>query len=390
MEHNLSNIQLYAYACLIFIITGVVCGIVRWNHMCRPFNENGDFHYPARRLVSFFYIAIALESPYVLSPTTPDYWTYVKIFGIIFYPVCMATLFSSYFFRKRLRDSILLKTYLFSAFALLLSLLAIALTMGGHVLTDAGTPLMAAMGGFSLLFSTLSVHITNQLKRTIDKFNTDNYSNVEDFPYRFAQLVLYLPLCWIALMWAVFVSDSRWCKLAVDLITSAAMIYMLCIILHPQQLFTNKQTRARPGKRRQQGHRHDRFAVGNRRHRERSAVDNTPPLPRAASAEIGSAVGNPERQSQRRKQIHNPTGILQPREYVPPAARRPLQGGTSGGKTGGNCRRVGILIAHGVLQGAQKRGGNRRQNREECETLNPLYRHDFRTISRTLATEVAR
>lgn len=241
MEHNLSNIQLYAYACLIFIITGVVCGIVRWNHMCRPFNENGDFHYPARRLVSFFYIAIALEFPYVLSPTTPDYWTYVKIFGIIFYPVCMTTLFSSYFFRKRLRDSILLKTYLFSAFALLLSLLAIALTMGGHVLTDAGTPLMAAMGGFSLLFSTLSVHITNQLKRTIDKFNTDNYSYVEDFPYRFAQLVLYLPLCWIALMWAVFVSDSRWCKLAVDLITSAAMIYMLCIILHPQQLFTNKQ-----------------------------------------------------------------------------------------------------------------------------------------------------
>ena len=231
MEHNLSNIQLYAYACLIFIITGVVCGIVRWNHMCRPFNENGDFHYPARRLVSFFYIAIALEFPYVLSPTTPDYWTFVKIFGIIFYPVCMTTLFSSYFFRKRLRDSILLKTYLFSAFALLLSLLAIALTMGGHVLTDAGTPLMAAMGGFSLLFSTLSVHITNQLKRTIDKFNTDNYSNVEDFPYRFAQLVLYLPLCWIALMWTVFVSDSRWCKLAVDLITSAAMIYMLSIIL---------------------------------------------------------------------------------------------------------------------------------------------------------------
>ena len=42
-------------------------------------------------------------------------------------------------------------------------------------------------------------------------------------------------------MWAVFVSDSRWCKLAVDLITSAAMVYMLCIILHPQQLFTNKQ-----------------------------------------------------------------------------------------------------------------------------------------------------
>lgn len=389
MEHNLSNIQLYAYACLIFIITGVVCGIVRWNHMCRPFNENGDFHYPARRLVSFFYIVIALEFPYVLSPMTPDYWTYVKIFGIIFYPVCMTTLFSSYFFRKRLRDSILLKTYLFSAFALLLSLLAIALTMGGHVLTDAGTPLMAAMGGFSLLFSTLSVHITNQLKRTIDKFNTDNYSNVKDFPYRFAQLELYLPLCWIALMWAVFVSDSRWCKLAVDLITSAAMIYMLCIILHPQQLFTNKQepdpandgskdtaTTDSPS---------EIDAIGNevlsiilRRYRE----------PHLQKSEVLSEI--PKGKVNAASKYINPTGILQPREHVPPAARRPLQGGASGGKTGGNCRRVGILVAHGVLQGAQKRGGNRRQNREVCETLNPLYRHDFRTFSRTLATEVAR
>ena len=351
MEHNLSNIQLYAYACLIFIITGVVCGIVRWNHMCRPFNENGNFHYPARRLVSFFYIAIALEFPYVLSPTTPDYWTYVKIFGIIFYPVCMATLFSSYFFRKRMRDSILLKTYLFSAFALLLSLLAIALTMGGHVLTDAGTPLMAAMGGFSLLFSTLSVHITNQLKRTIDKFNTDNYSNVEDFPYRFAQLVLYLPPCWIALMWVC---------LRQPLVQTRRRPYHvgsddLHAVHNPAPATAvYKQTGARPGKRRQQGHRHDRFAVGNRRHRGRSAVDNTPPLPRAASAEIGSAVGNSERQSQRRKQIHNPTGILQPREHVPPAARRTLQGGASGGKTGGNCRRVGILVAHGILQARAK------------------------------------
>lgn len=388
MEHNLSNIQLYAYACLIFIITGVVCGIVRWNHMCRPFNENGDFHYPARRLVSFFYIAIALEFPYVLSPTTPDYWTYVKIFGIIFYPVCMATLFSSYFFRKRMRDSILLKAYLFSAFALLLSLLAIALTMGGHVLTDAGTPLLAAMGGFSLLFSTLSVYITNQLKRTIDKFNTDNYSNVEDFPYRFAQLVLYLPLCWIALMWAVFVSDSRWCKLAVDLITSAAMIYMLCIILHPQQLFTNKQepdpandgskdtaTTDSPS---------EIDAIGNevlsiilRRYRE----------PHLQKSEVLSEI--PKGKVNAASKYITQLG-LQPREHVPPAARRPLQGGASGGKTGGNCRRVGILVAHGVLQGAQKRGGNRRQNREVCETLNPLYRHDFRTFSRTLATEVAR
>lgn len=389
MEHNLSNVQLYAYACLIFIITGVVCGIVRWNHMCRPFNENGDFHYPARRLVSFFYIAIALEFPYVLSPTTPDYWTYVKIFGIIFYPVCMTTLFSSYFFRKRLRDSILLKTYLFSAFALLLSLLAIALTMDGHVLTDAGTPLMAAMGGFSLLFSTLSVHNHQPAETHHRQIQHRQLLKRGGLPLQIRPTGA-LPAALLDC------TDVGCVCLRQPLVQTRRRPYHvgsddLHAVHNPAPATTvYKQTGARPGKRRQQGHRHDRFAVGNRRHRERSAVDNTPPLPRAASAEIGSAVGNPERQSQRRKQIHNPTGILQPREHVPPAARRTLQGGTSDGKTGGNCRRIGILVAHGILQGAQKRGGNRRQNREECETLNPLYRHDFRTFSRTLATEVAR
>lgn len=388
MEHNLSNIQLYAYACLIFIITGVVCGIVRWNHMCRPFNENGDFHYPARRLVSFFYIAIALEFPYVLSPTTPDYWTYVKIFGIIFYPVCMTTLFSSYFFRKRLRDSILLKTYLFSAFALLLSLLAIALTMGGHVLTDAGTPLMAAMGGFSLLLNAVGAH--HQPAET-------HHRQIQHRQLlKRGRLPLQIRPTGALPAALLDCTDVGCVCLRQPLVQTRRRPYHvgsddLHAVHNPAPATAvYKQTGARPGKRRQQGHRHDRFAVGNRRHRERSAVDNTPPLPRAASAEIGSAVGNPERQSQRRKQIHNPTGILQPREHVPPAARRPLQGGASGGKTGGNCRRVGILVAHGVLQGAQKRGGNRRQNREVCETLNPLYRHDFRTFSRTLATEVAR
>ena len=389
MEHNLSNIQLYAYACLIFIITGVVCGIVRWNHMCRPFNENGDFHYLARRLVSFFYIAIALEFPYVLSPTTPDYWTYVKIFGIIFYPVCMTTLFSSYFFRKRLRDSILLKTYLFSAFALLLSLLAIALTMGGHVLTDAGTPLMAAMGGFSLLFST-AVGAHHQPAET-------HHRQIQHRQLlKRGRLPLQIRPTGAPPAALLDCTDVGCVCLRQPLVQTRRRPYHvgsddLHAVHNPAPATAvYKQTGARPGKRRQQGHRHDRFAVGNRRHRGRSAVNNTPPLPRAASAEIGSAVGNPERQSQRRKQIHNPTGILQPREHVPPAARRTLQGGASGGKTGGNCRRIGILVAYGVLQGAQKRGGNRRQNREECETLNPLYRHDFRTFSRTLATEVAR
>ena len=239
MDYNLSNTELFAYACLIFIITGVVCGIIRWNHMCKPFDSNGDYHYPARRVVSFFYMAIILEFPYLLNPMDPDAWQYTKYFGVLYYPTCLSVMFSCYFRRRRMKESLWQTMLTVATMAVIVGLMAAALVKGRHILSSAGLPLDVAVGCVSLLTSVILLRILNWLRRAINKYNTDNYSDVDDFAYRFASIVIYLPLIWLAMMWAIFLSDSRWCKLVVDLITSAWMIQMLCMILHPQQFVTN-------------------------------------------------------------------------------------------------------------------------------------------------------
>ena len=63
MIWNVTPEGLYSAGCLIFITTGAVCAYIRWNHMCRPFCENADYFYPARKLVTLFYASIALNFP---------------------------------------------------------------------------------------------------------------------------------------------------------------------------------------------------------------------------------------------------------------------------------------------------------------------------------------
>ena len=36
MHYNLTLPIFYSDVCLIFIVTGIICAVVRWFHMCRP------------------------------------------------------------------------------------------------------------------------------------------------------------------------------------------------------------------------------------------------------------------------------------------------------------------------------------------------------------------
>lgn len=37
----------YSLACYTVILSGTFCAIVRWFHMCHPFDKKGDYFYPA-------------------------------------------------------------------------------------------------------------------------------------------------------------------------------------------------------------------------------------------------------------------------------------------------------------------------------------------------------
>ena len=40
--------SLFCYsACLILIVTGLICSVIRWCHMCHPYNQKADYFYPS-------------------------------------------------------------------------------------------------------------------------------------------------------------------------------------------------------------------------------------------------------------------------------------------------------------------------------------------------------
>lgn len=109
----------YSLACYTYILSGVICAIVRWFHMCRPFDQRGDYFYPARRQVTFFYAATALQLPYMLCPGDPGSWFFARSFGILYYPVCFALLYHRFFQMRHLWSKKLSIAYFCSPFLLL-------------------------------------------------------------------------------------------------------------------------------------------------------------------------------------------------------------------------------------------------------------------------------
>lgn len=227
----------YSLACFMFIIIGVMGAAVRWLHMCHPYDEQGEYFYPARRQAAFFYAAVILQLPYVLCPSNPDVWLYVRTIGIVYYPVCFAMLFQRYFRRERLSRNWQSKLFFFMPFLLMIGMLGVVLFGPPNMLSRHQRIVEWGMGGLSLLMSCQFLRECRWLGKCIDEYHTQNFSNESDFPYVFAKKVLYLPLIWFTVMWVVFLSCSRNVKMVVDVVFALWMIRFLCQILHPNKIF---------------------------------------------------------------------------------------------------------------------------------------------------------
>ncbi len=228
--------RLFSAGSLIFITVGIIGAYVRWNHTCRPYDENAEYYYPARKLVSFFFASIMLTFPYALCPMDEAVWVYARSFGVLYYPVCFAMMISQYFqLHRHKKKETLGKLYLAALFLVILAMLSSLLAGYDDWVIKHEKTALYTIGAISLTFTSVTTSVLMNLKKEMVKSNTDNYSNDEDFPYKFASMILYAPLLWIGLMWIVFVTGNRWIKLFTDIFTSCWMTYFLCVILHPQR-----------------------------------------------------------------------------------------------------------------------------------------------------------
>ncbi len=232
----------YSLACYTYILSGVICAIVRWFHMCRPFDQRGDYFYPARRQVTFFYAATALQLPYMLCPGDPGSWFFARSFGILYYPVCFALLYHRFFQMRHLWSKKLSIAYFCSPFLLLGALFVIVVFHQNDLLLPYKRLWECIMVCVSILLTYRLVKECRWVAKKVESYHTQNYSNESDFPFTFAKNMLYLPAVWLIVMWALFLLDNQMVKAFIDLIIAAWHVLFLCRILHPSRPVSSKRS----------------------------------------------------------------------------------------------------------------------------------------------------
>lgn len=117
-------------------------------------------------------------------------------------------------------------------FACLLTLFVFAL-IGDNMLADSKKLILWTMGvlGFGLFYPLRRAVL--RLKKRIDEYFVQSYSNTDGFPYKFASRIFFIPVLLIALMWVVFLTDSRMVKMWTDLLLALwHIIYLIIILSH--------------------------------------------------------------------------------------------------------------------------------------------------------------
>ena len=231
----------YSLACYTYILSGVICAIVRWFHMCRPFDQRSDYFYPARRQVTFFYAATALQLPYMLCPGDPGSWFFARSFGILYYPVCFALLYHRFFQMRHLWSKKLSIAYFCSPFLLLGALFVIVVFHQNDLLLPHKRLWECIMVCVSILLTYRLVKECRWVAKKVESYHTQNYSNESDFPFTFAKNMLYLPAVWLIVMWTLFLLDNQMVKAFIDLIMAAWHVLLLCRILHPSRPVSSKR-----------------------------------------------------------------------------------------------------------------------------------------------------
>lgn len=237
MDYTITPYHLFATACLAYMLAGLFCAYTRWHHLCRPFDQEPDYYYPGRRQVTFFFAAQILQFPYLLGPGDADTWLYVRIFGILYYPLCFLLLINRYFRKQQLLANRVASMAFVVAFAFLISLLAVVLLPGSRHLARYEMPVLWTSGVISLMLMTCLLQMVLWLKRKIDSYHHNFFSNDEDFPFRFAKSSLPGVLVWVSAMGYVFVAGNPWVKFVCDIAFTLWQVFFLTRILHPQFAF---------------------------------------------------------------------------------------------------------------------------------------------------------
>ena len=224
----------YAASCLILVVTSLFCALVRYFHMCRPFDEEETYFYPARKLITIIYACFALPVVWLFRMDSPDAYFFMRVFLMLLLPGAGVLSFRRFFFSKTRHRRLILVLSGIIPLAIMLACWIYG-WIGGDTLYRHRDMLLLLIGGYSLLLTAMQMHTTNWLLRQIRQHMQEEYSNSEDFPVRFAGFVVFMPVLYLGAAWWLFITGDHDYNMWFQLVISVMHIVILIRILHPQR-----------------------------------------------------------------------------------------------------------------------------------------------------------
>lgn len=232
LEHYCS---LAAFA---FILMGVFFSVVRWFHVCVPYQARADYYHPARLMLALFFLVPLLTIPYVVNPSDPDAWLLMKCFFPLTHLYVCAVLILHYFGTVK-RWSDWKRWAIVMAVPITILLLALFLNAVFNIDSFGGAKQRVlywatiVVGASATIFCFYSIV---KLISWLKQFQESDYlSNPEDFPTVFANKVLIAPIAEFFLVWGIFFFDSKIAMIVLNVIYVVMGVIFLLSVLHTQR-----------------------------------------------------------------------------------------------------------------------------------------------------------
>lgn len=224
---------LYSLGCFSYILSSIFFAVIRWGHVCHPYQKYSSSFYPARIMSLYFFLFSILMLPYVFNPLNAEAWVLVKNYGILVIPTAWILLLYRYFDisdykhkRHWLR--------LMASIPMLIVLLQFVLTViPGEISGQQSLQITSISIVFGALLFAYLIYLTFWLNRMVNEKNQDNYSNEEEFPVRLASHLIWQPLAYTSAYWIIIFTDNRLMRAGFDFLLTGWNLWLLLAVLHP-------------------------------------------------------------------------------------------------------------------------------------------------------------
>lgn len=220
-----------------FISVSLVIAVVRWFHMCRPYDRKPDYYYPGRPYVVGIYLNALILLPYVLHPDSPDAWYLVRIY---FLPVTLYhfTIMLFAYFGKVMKWKRWRRPMYYVGLPLILIQLAafVMAVMPGKQIGSVDPKLSwAVLYVAGILVSGICLVALTMVMVWAGQSDADDFSNRNDFPVVSARrwtgmVIVNGSLCWVAVL-----SASQVMMAVVMMLFASSSVIFITTALHPHR-----------------------------------------------------------------------------------------------------------------------------------------------------------